>query len=138
MIYLDTSYLVRLYFEEPGFEIVRSLAATDHVACAAYGQAEALASWNEAKASESGKGAGAGSAPRKSVLDGVPESLPALGWLQGHVTDVSLRQSIGSRRIELRKVLTEDLSNWRGWTWRRARLARQESAPEQDAMLAQQ
>lgn len=46
MIYLDTSYLVRLYFEEPGFEIVRSLAATDHVACAAHGQAEALAAFH--------------------------------------------------------------------------------------------
>jgi MazG family protein len=42
------------------------------------GQAEALASWNEAKASEAGKGAGSGSPARKSVLDGVPEGLPAL------------------------------------------------------------
>jgi MazG family protein len=50
------------------------------------GQAEALASWNEAKAAETGKGAGAGSgagsgagaAERRSVLDGVPERLPAL------------------------------------------------------------
>jgi MazG family protein len=42
------------------------------------GQAEALASWNEAKASEAGAGAGDGAAARKSVLDGIPESLPAL------------------------------------------------------------
>jgi MazG family protein len=42
------------------------------------GQAEALASWNEAKAGEAGKGAGAGAKERKSVLDGIPESLPAL------------------------------------------------------------
>lgn len=46
MIYLDTSYLVRLYFDEPGFETVRELAATDHVACAAHGQAETLAAFH--------------------------------------------------------------------------------------------
>lgn len=43
MIYLDTSYLVRLYFEDPGFAAVRELAASDHVACALHGQAELVA-----------------------------------------------------------------------------------------------
>lgn len=46
MIYLDTSYLVRLYFEDPGFEAVRELAASDHVVCTALGQAETIAAFH--------------------------------------------------------------------------------------------
>jgi predicted nucleic acid-binding protein len=46
VIYLDTSYLVRLYFEDPGFKEVRELAATDHVACALHGQAEMVAAFH--------------------------------------------------------------------------------------------
>jgi predicted nucleic acid-binding protein len=46
VIYLDTSYLVRLYFEDPGFSPVRTLAASDHVACALHGQAEAIAAFH--------------------------------------------------------------------------------------------
>lgn len=46
MIYLDTSYLVRLYFEDPGFKVVRELAASDHVACATHGLAETLAAFH--------------------------------------------------------------------------------------------
>ncbi len=46
MIYLDTSYLVRMYFEDPGLEAVRVLAASDHVACAQHGQAEAIAAFH--------------------------------------------------------------------------------------------
>ena len=46
MIYLDTSYLVRLYFEDPGYESVRELAAADHVCCALHGQVEIVAAFH--------------------------------------------------------------------------------------------
>jgi predicted nucleic acid-binding protein len=46
VIYFDTSYLVRLYFEDLGFEQVRQLAATDHVCCAPHGQAETVAAFH--------------------------------------------------------------------------------------------
>ena len=46
MIYFDTSYLVRLYYQDPGADQVRALARTDHVACAALGQAEMMAAFH--------------------------------------------------------------------------------------------
>ncbi|HEV2133844.1 MAG TPA: type II toxin-antitoxin system VapC family toxin [Terracidiphilus sp.] len=46
MIYFDTSYLVRLYYQDPGAAQVRTLAAADHVACAALGQGEMMAAFH--------------------------------------------------------------------------------------------
>ena len=46
MIYLDTSYLVRLYFQDSGFPEVQQLAASDSVACAWHGQAELLGAFH--------------------------------------------------------------------------------------------
>ena len=46
MIYFDTSYLVRLYYQDSGAEAVRMLAASDHVASAAHGQAEMMAAFH--------------------------------------------------------------------------------------------
>jgi predicted nucleic acid-binding protein len=46
VIYFDTSYLVRLYYQDPGADAVRALAATDHIACAALGQVEIMAAFH--------------------------------------------------------------------------------------------
>ena len=46
MIYFDTSYLVRLYYQDSGADAVRALAASDHVASAAHGQAEMFAAFH--------------------------------------------------------------------------------------------
>jgi predicted nucleic acid-binding protein len=46
VIYFDTSYLVRLYYQDPGADAVRVLAATDHVASATHGQAEMVAAFH--------------------------------------------------------------------------------------------
>ncbi len=43
MIYFDTSYLVRLYFEDSGFSQVRNLAASNRIACCVIGRAEIVA-----------------------------------------------------------------------------------------------
>jgi len=43
VIYLDASYVARLYLNDPGFEAVRELAGRDAVACCLHGQAEVTA-----------------------------------------------------------------------------------------------
>jgi predicted nucleic acid-binding protein len=42
LIYLDSACLVRLYFEDAGYERVRNLAASNAVACAQHGRAEVI------------------------------------------------------------------------------------------------
>lgn len=47
MIYFDTSYVLKLYLDEPGSEEVRRLATTtDRLACAWHGQAEMVTSFH--------------------------------------------------------------------------------------------
>jgi len=62
-----------------------------------------------------------------AYLEGLgPETLPALVWLSGQLKDSSRASEVHGTIARLSQELDDDLRNWRGWTFRRARLAQLE------------
>ncbi len=57
-----------------------------------------------------------------------PETLPALRWLAERATEPGVADAARRTARTLSQELEEDLSDWRGWTLRRARLARANKA----------
>ena len=57
-----------------------------------------------------------------------PETLPALRWLADRATEPGVADAARRTARTLSQELEEDLSDWRGWTLRRARLARANKA----------
>jgi predicted nucleic acid-binding protein len=87
VIYFDTSYLVRLYYQDAGADAVRALAATDHVACAAHGQGEMMAAFH------------------RKLREGVirPNAYAALlGQVQAHIDAGAFRWLVQDAEVLLR------------------------------------
>lgn len=52
-----------------------------------------------------------------------PEALPAIDWLATQTSDGTVKQSLITSQVALRRQLHKDLDQWQGWTLRRHWLA---------------